>query len=34
MMTRESTVAWLAEHRGTTLDPGWVSAFRELLERP
>ena len=34
MMTRESTVAWLAEHQGTTLDPGWVSAFRQLLERP
>jgi HD-GYP domain-containing protein (c-di-GMP phosphodiesterase class II) len=34
MTTRESTVAWLAEHEGTTLDPGWSAAFRQLLERP
>jgi hypothetical protein len=33
MMTRESTVAWLAEHEGTTLDPGWSAALRHLLER-
>ena len=30
--TRESTGAWLNEHAGTLLDPGWVSALQELLE--
>lgn len=30
--TRESAAAWMAEHAGTLLDPGWVSALAELLE--
>lgn len=30
--TRESAAAWMAEHTGNLLDPGWVSALNELLE--
>ena len=30
--TRESASAWVDEHTGTLLDPGWVSVVRELLE--
>ncbi len=33
LLTREGTVAWLEEHAGTTLDPSWVTALRELIER-
>jgi HD-GYP domain-containing protein (c-di-GMP phosphodiesterase class II) len=34
MLTREATAAWLADRQGSMLDPGWVSALREILERP
>ena len=34
MLTREGTVAWLADRGGSTLDPGWASALREVLQRP
>lgn len=30
--TRESAAAWMSEHAGTLLDPGWVSALHELLD--
>jgi hypothetical protein len=30
--TRESASAWVHEHTGTLLDPGWVSVVQELLE--
>ncbi|HPC82827.1 MAG TPA: hypothetical protein P5234_05520 [Thermoanaerobaculaceae bacterium] len=30
--TRESAAALMAEHSGSLLDPGWVSAISELLE--
>jgi HD-GYP domain-containing protein (c-di-GMP phosphodiesterase class II) len=34
MMTREGTVAWLADREGSMLDPGWASALREVIQRP
>jgi HD-GYP domain-containing protein (c-di-GMP phosphodiesterase class II) len=34
LVTREGTVAWLVDHQGSMLDPGWVSALREVLQRP
>jgi HD-GYP domain-containing protein (c-di-GMP phosphodiesterase class II) len=34
MLTREATTAWLADRQGSMLDPGWVSALREVLQRP
>jgi len=34
MLTREGTVAWLADRGGSMLDPGWASALREVLQRP
>ncbi len=32
LLTREGTVAWLDGHSGSTLDPAWVGALRELIE--
>ena len=34
MLTREGTVAWLADRGGSMLDPGWASALREGIQRP
>jgi HD-GYP domain-containing protein (c-di-GMP phosphodiesterase class II) len=34
MITREGTVAWLVDRAGSTLDPDWAAALREILERP
>jgi len=33
LLTREGTLAWLADHEGSVLDPGWTLALRQLLER-
>ena len=33
LLTREGTVAWLDEHSGSALDPAWVGALHELIER-
>jgi HD-GYP domain-containing protein (c-di-GMP phosphodiesterase class II) len=32
-LSREGTMAWLAEHEGTMLDPGWTGALCQLLGR-
>jgi HD-GYP domain-containing protein (c-di-GMP phosphodiesterase class II) len=34
VITREGTVAWLVHRAGSTLDPDWAAALREILERP
>jgi len=33
LLTREGTLAWLTDHEGSVLDPGWTVALRQLLDR-
>ena len=32
LLTREGTVAWIAEHQGTVLDPDWTDSLLKMLE--
>ncbi len=34
LLTREGTIAWLDEHAGTLLDPGWAGTLRAMLDPP
>jgi HD-GYP domain-containing protein (c-di-GMP phosphodiesterase class II) len=33
LLTREGTIGWLEEHKGSVLDPNWVGALRDLLDQ-
>jgi HD-GYP domain-containing protein (c-di-GMP phosphodiesterase class II) len=34
LITRESALAWLQRHAGSTFDPWWCAVLRALVERP